>query len=204
MVPRAVFSTASFPTVEYVSALVTAQEVLMENSEHYIKQTNRNRYHIAAPGGIQSLHIPLVHANLYNVPIREVCISYDFPWQRNHWRAIQSAYNRSAYFEFYSDELHSVFFKPVSNLFDFNLTLLRWILKCLRVDLSIITTDAYKETWENATDLRNISNQKNTVPGIIKKFERYPQVFESRNGFIRNLSILDLLFNTGPSASLFL
>jgi hypothetical protein len=32
----------------------------------------------------------------------------------------------------------------------------------------------------------------------------YPQVFEVKHGFIPNLSILDLLFNEGPNASLYL
>ena len=31
-------------------------------------------------------------------------------------------------------------------------------------------------------------------------FERYPQVFEHKFGFIPNLSVLDTLFNQGPTA----
>ena len=35
-------------------------------------------------------------------------------------------------------------------------------------------------------------------------FDNYTQVFNQKHGFIQNLSILDLLFNEGPNAVLYL
>ena len=45
--------------------------------------------------------------------------------------------------------------------------------------------------------MRFLANAKTNPRG---DFPAYPQVFEDRHGFIPNLSVLDLLFNEGPSA----
>ncbi len=37
-----------------------------------------------------------------------------------------------------------------------------------------------------------------------KNFPKYPQVFEYKYGFIKNLSILDLIFNIGPESNNYL
>ena len=55
------------------------------------------------------------------------------------------------------------------------------------------------EGW--ADDVRNewlTKNFQNNSSAFI-----YPQVFEDRIGFQQNLSILDMLFNTGPGAGNF-
>jgi hypothetical protein len=38
----------------------------------------------------------------------------------------------------------------------------------------------------------------NAKKSLLINFEPYRQVFEEKNGFIPNLSIIDLLFNLGP------
>ena len=50
---------------------------------------------------------------------------------------------------------------------------------------------------EGVDDRRNLVMPKNYINWNPAK---YRQVFEERTGFFPNLSILDLLFNTGPKA----
>ena len=57
-------------------------------------------------------------------------------------------------------------------------------------------TESY-ETIPAATDIRAQIEQKNSKTDLALK---YTQVFEDKNGFIPNLSIIDLLFNEGPNA----
>jgi hypothetical protein len=201
MKPAAVFSTACFPTVEYISALISKHEIFMERHEHFVKQTNRNRYHIYGPNGVISLHIPLIHDGLNNQSINKVSIAYDIPWQRTHWRTITAAYNRSPFFEYYQDELGSLFFNEYEYLVAFNDKMLEWLLKCLKTEISINFTSAYSPTADLViNDLRLLSNSKTNQPLVKTDFKKYPQVFEDKHGFIKNLSVLDLLFNTGPQA----
>ena len=56
------------------------------------------------------------------------------------------------------------------------------------------------EEPENRTDFRSSVNRNYEV----NSFRPYTQVFTKKHGFISNLSILDLLFNEGPNAELYL
>ena len=66
----------------------------------------------------------------------------------------------------------------------------------LQVEIPTIKTTEYFVDTPN-TDLRYLAIAKSE-----KQFqlERYIQVFEENNGFLSNLSILDLLFMEGPNA----
>lgn len=198
---RTVFSTACFPATEYIAALIHASQVSFDTGEHFVKQTNRNRYHILSANGILTMHIPVIHEQLYTLPIREIRISYDAPWQRTHWRTLTASYNRSAWFEFYADDLHKLFFKKNNFLFDFNESMLHWIFHCLKREITFSYLHEYHELFPDSDDKRFLSDRKNNVPCIAEQFKSYPQVFEPKEGFISNLSFTDLLFNTGPAAT---
>ena len=62
-------------------------------------------------------------------------------------------------------------------------------------ELTVQYTESY-ETIPAATDIRAQIEQKNSKTDLALK---YTQVFEDKNGFIPNLSIIDLLFNEGPN-----
>ena len=65
-------------------------------------------------------------------------------------------------------------------------------------EIKVLTTeDALKEATEAAGDLRSIAEPK-ALAELTETPHRYYQVFAHRNGFIPNLSIVDLLFNMGP------
>jgi hypothetical protein len=62
----------------------------------------------------------------------------------------------------------------------------------------------FTDTWQpqlsdNETDMRERLSPKRE-PGAEFHFPYYSQVFEDRHGFLKNMSILDLLFCTGPQA----
>ena len=56
---------------------------------------------------------------------------------------------------------------------------------------------SYKIQYKNGLDLReNIENKKySSSENII-----YKQVFSEKNGFLNDLSIIDLIFNEGPNS----
>ena len=55
----AVFSTAYFPSLEYIRHILQFDEIIIETKEHFPHQTNRNRCHILGPNGIQTLTVPI-------------------------------------------------------------------------------------------------------------------------------------------------
>lgn len=122
-------------------------------------------------------------------------------WRNNHWRTIQSAYQKAPFFEFYSDELHTILFEPHRFLFDLNKSLLSFCLRNLKLDISIAETLSYqKEYTTEVVDLRNAINaKKHHSERSLYNAVAYTQVFG--NGFVENLSVLDLLFCEGPNAA---
>ncbi|MBN3034844.1 MAG: WbqC family protein [Bacteroidales bacterium] len=199
---RILLSTASFPPVGYIVRIVTADEVWMECHENYAKQTYRNRYCLYGPGGAVSLVIPVHRPAGHHTLITEVLTGRDSPWRRIHWRALESWYNRSPFFSFYAGELFPVIMEGPGNLFGFNQAALQLVLGWLGVEKPILLTSSYDRTPEKVTDLRYRIHPKRSGGSIgLALFPRYIQVFEHMAGFIPNLSILDLLFNEGPSGA---
>lgn len=184
------------PPVEYFTRLNQhRQNALIEREEHLIKQTYRNRAHIYSPDGLLALVVPVVKGSKVHTKMKDVKISYDFGWQRLHWMSLQSCYRRSAYFEYYEDDLARFYEDKPTFLFDYNEQLLHMILGMIKLKAEIAFTDEYHPTYPDRTDYRLSFNAKKE--GYAEQ-KPYFQVFEERKGFLHNLSIIDLLFSQGP------
>ncbi len=189
-------STAFFPPIEYMYYVLNENPVCIEAYENFIKQTYRNRCTIVSANGALDLSIPLINEGNKTL-ITEKKISYSENWQVKLWRAIESSYNNSPYFEFFEDEIKSVVLKEHEFLFELNKQSLQSITNILRVKPEIHYTTEYQNTPENLIDLRSVISPKEKSR---KSFPAYYQPFSERNGFIANASMLDLLFNEGLGA----
>jgi len=186
------------PPVEYFININTHKPgILIEREEHFPKQTYRNRADIYSPDGKLSLVVPVVKGSKNHTKIKDVKISYDFRWQRLHWMSLQACYRSSAYFEYYEDDLIPFYEKRFDYLFDYNEQLLNFLLKAIKMPLALNYTKTYEPAYPSLTDYRASMNPKKE---LISAQKPYFQVFEERKGFLKNLSIVDLLFNQGPQS----
>jgi hypothetical protein len=194
----AVFPLFYLPPIEYFSNLrVHKENVLFENAENFQKQTFRNRAIIHSPNGKLDLTVPVIKGSKSHTKMKDVKISYDFQWQRMHIMSLQTSYRSSAYFEFYEDDLSVFFEKKWNFLFDYNEELMNVLLKFLKLTIQFNYTDNFEKSYQDKYDFRDSIHPKNDSK---KQFKPYFQVFEERNGFFSNLSIVDLLFNQGPQS----
>jgi len=189
------------PNIAHFTAIVNAENVFLEMDDNYQKQTFRNRTHIYGSNGLLQLSVPVIHSLNNRQKYRDVKISNATKWQSLHWKSLQSAYSTSPFFEFYKDELQPLFEVKYDFILDYNLKCFVTICECLQLDLKLTKTKSFQKIVEDKTDLRHLVNAKKEVPIL---FESYTQVFNDKHGFIQNLSILDLLFNEGPNALLYL
>ena len=184
-----------FPSISHFVAMVKADAITFEMEDNFQKQTNRNRTYIYSPNGIQLLNIPVKHSKERHQKTKEVKIETDFDWQKQHFKSLEAAYRSSPFFEFFEDDIRPLFKKKHTYLMDLNFETIELVSKCLRMKLAYNTTTEYfQEVDSNSVmDFRKLANGKKDD----YKFEPYTQVFEEKQGFLNNLSILDVLFNEG-------
>lgn len=200
-------SSAYLAPVEYYTKLYDGDRIFIERYDHYIKQTYRNRCMIAGPNGPLSLTIPTEKSAHEHCCMKDVRISDHGKWQHVHWQALVSAYYTSPFFEYYQDDFRPFYEKSYTYLYDFNEELQILVCKLLDLQPEIQPTKCYKTDFkeESELDLRDLIRPKHGFDwDMAFKPKVYYQVFKEKNGFLPNLSIVDLLFNMGPEGLLVL
>ena len=185
-----------FPSISHFVAMAQSDLVTFEMDDNFQKQTNRNRMYIYSPNGIQLLNIPVKHSKTAHQKTKDIQLETAFDWQKQHFKSLEAAYRSSPFFEYFEDDIVPIFEKKHKFLMDLNLQTMEIVSKCLRFEFDYNETTEYFHTVDNKTDLRHLINGKKDT----SIFELYTQVFEEKNGFLNNLSILDLLFNEGRHA----
>lgn len=186
------------PPIEYFYEIWKhSSQIIIEQYEHFPKQTYRNRASIHSANGKLDLIVPVLKGEKVHTQIRDVKISYDFDWQRLHWLSLQTSYRSSAFFEFYEHEFVPFYEKKYDFLFDYNEGLFALLLKLLKLDVKYTFSESYEKSYPDLEDFRSAIH-----PKVQSTYQTKPyfQVFEDRNGFMPNLSIVDLLFNQGPNS----
>lgn len=193
------------PPISYFKAVyTTTQPLLIEQREHFPKQTYRTRASIHSANGKLDLIIPVKKGEKGrgHTPMKDVRISYEADWQRLHWMSLQTAYRTSAFFEFYEDELVRFYEERYAFLLDYNIAIFDVLTRLLKLDVRWDFTNTYETVHDDMIDLRSCIHPKTAaVDGDLKP---YYQVFSGRNGFLPDLSIVDLLFNQGPQSKNYL
>jgi hypothetical protein len=194
-------STAYFPPVQYISKFLFNEPVFIEKHESYQKQSYRNRCCIYGANGRQCLVIPVKKIHDDKTPIAAVQIDYTSDWRRIHLKSIESAYRLSAFYEYYADDIHNLYTDELPYLFDWNISLLKLILRWTGIG----NEPAETNSWEKHTELKDYRQSIHPKKRLARPDEHfapvtYQQVFIERFGFLPNLSMIDLLFNEGPEA----
>ena len=185
-----VFPTSYFPSVAYLKAICRAESPVIDLGEHYVKQTQRNRYSVLSANGPLDLSIPVIRPNGNKTLTGLIEVSEDLGWRRDHWRSITAAYSSSPYFEHYESEIQALVFQKTKLLSDFNFSALRFLQSTLQLEFEYISSPDYMEHPEIDFRYFNFPSDSQT----------YQQVMFGQEAFVSNLSVLDALFCLGPMA----
>ena len=224
-------SAAYFAPVQWFFHLNRGESAWIDRHEHFIKQTFRNRCIIASPQGALALSVPVEApsgGSLSHTPMSDVRISNHGKWRTEHWNALKTAYGESPFFEYYADDIRPFFERQWTFLFDFNFEITQKLCELLDIRPHMELTDRYipaeKTAAEGRSDpstdrLQPTDEPQKTVslqdfraairpknPPADPDFTPRPyyQVYRTEHGFLPNLSVLDLLFNMGNEAILWL
>ncbi len=179
------------PCIAYIHQVSQYPNIIIEAHEHFIKQTYRNRCSIYGANGRQNLIIPVLKKSS-KTPMKEVQISYEMNWQHTHFMAIHSAYKSSPYYDFYEEEIRALYSLKEKYLLDYTVRFFEWIMKVLKLDISISFTKEFAVANTHSIDIKNKISPKKAM---LIQHPQYPQVFEAKHGFIPHLSVLDWIFN---------
>jgi hypothetical protein len=208
----------------YFDQINRADVFVFYDDVQYDKHGWRNRNQIKTAQGRQWLTIP-VHSHAVvekSVPINQVEINWSKPWNEAHWKALTFAYGRAPFFRNYTPLLESFYQRHDVFLADFTIDLTVALARELGIYHTRFMRSSEIEVTGQKTDRLvqiliqlgvkhyisgpsakdYIENDKFAFAGITLEYMdyNYPEYPQLHPPFDPNLSILDLLFMTGPDA----
>ena len=204
-------SSAYFPPLSWIALTardmtlspdrVLPSHVQVEACENYQKQSYRNRCYILSADGPLMLQVPVVHGASW--AMADVRVDYSTPWVVRTQRALDTAYETAAYYEYYRDEVFALLDARPETLWELNLSTARFLLDKMGVTAELAPSACFAIPGSVADDYRYEVHPKrdDTVLRDLGLEKPYYQVFRERmGGFTPRLSGLDLLFNEGPDS----
>jgi len=175
-----------FPSIQW---FILAQKQGKNNLLKQFSAPNNkytNKYIIAGPNQLQTLTIPLISGSKSDY-FAQIQIDYSQKWIREHKNALQTAYGKSPFFEYYDYRIFDVFDKQIPELAKLNQSLLELTTKLVGLE----TIEFSQIENDDAQLIFNSDKMETPTP-------EFSQVFDAKYGFRPKVSILDLLFNLGP------
>jgi WbqC-like protein family len=201
-------------------------EYIIFDSAQYVKRHWHNRNRIKTANGIEWLTIPVVTKGRFEQSIEKVEI--EKPWASKHWRTLELAYKRAAFFEHFAPTVKGWYERAdeQTRLTDVNAIFLEGISELLGLTTRIVRDTAYPSEGTKTDRLLGIVRGAGAdhylsgpsardyfdepmfrAAGITPEwmsYDGYPEYPQLHGGFEHAVTVLDLLFNTGPQAPRYL
>jgi hypothetical protein len=216
----AIHQPEHLPWLGFFEKLRRADLFVLLDDVQFSKGDFQNRNRVKGSTGVQWLTVPIVHA--FPQEISEVEIA-GADWREKHWKTLVSCYARAPYFESFSASFESFYQQPRKKLGELNIAAIELLAnvfgiqtKCVRASelnvggqksdlvLNICQTvgaSAYYSGRAGSTYLDRDSFARAGIRIEVQNFNHptYEQLFTQKQGFVPNLSAVDLLFNRGAT-----
>jgi len=180
-----------------------------------------NRNKIKFVQGSKWLTVPVEKKNHLNTQIRDIQI-VDDGWQQRHLSLLRHAYSKSPFFVSYIGILEEIIggVKYVC-LIDLDLAILEFLFAELQIKTNIVLSSSFNQkgkksdlilsicqqldaefyiSGQNGVDYLNVKDFKQSQIEIGIQQYMHPTYTQAYTDFIPYLSVIDLLFNSGPNA----
>lgn len=181
-----IFPLYYFGNIASWKAIIAENELELATKQSIAKKSYSNRMVILMANGLQTLSVPLIGGRGSKTSFDEIEISYAENWVVKHKMALQSAYSKSPFYEYYMPYFELILDSKPIFLLDLNKAIFNEVLRLMKVTKEV-------------NEVENIATV-NFIPNQFEALLEYPQVFRYKFSFQPDLSIIDLLFCLGPKA----
>ena len=203
-----------FKKIEYSDIFVFLDDT------QFSKDSFDNRNKIKTKSNSKWIRVPLKRP-VFRKKLNQVMISYDTDWIKSHSELIYQNYKDAPYFSSYWNEIKKILDQKSNLLIDLNLNLISYFLKILQINTTTIKSSELKITKTKTQRLVDICAQLNAscyISGIGEKnyvdeslfknsdikltYENsiHPNYNQIHGNFMKNMSIIDLIFNEGEKS----
>ena len=181
---------------------------------------NRNRVKTAA--GPIWLSVPVRRSGYLEKTISDIEVDNASPWARKHWKSLQLHYGSAPHFARYADFFEDTYMRREwRTLVELNEHMLAWFLAELGIDVPVRSAADYEfhgaksdlvldmcrtlgaDVYIFGAQGRDYADMAAfRAAGVEPVFQdyRHPTYPQRYGAFLPNLSIVDLMFNCGPSS----
>jgi hypothetical protein len=220
----AIVQSSYLPWKGYFDIAHDVDEFIFLDEVQYTVRDWRNRNRIKTADGAQWLSVPV--GDDRKRVIHEVK-PVDASWQEKHWKSIRHAYGRAAFFPLYREFFEEIYLGTRwESLSDFNQVTTRRIAHELlglttrfvdsrqyagcgsKLDLilSLLEQSGATSYLSGPSALDYLEPERfaeRSLELLIKRYE-YPSYPQPHPPFMHEVSVIDLLFHTGPAAPTFI
>ena len=221
----AILQSNYIPWKGYFDLINSVDEFILYDTAQFTKNDWRNRNKIKTSGGLLWLSIPVRHR--FGQPIQDTVVS-DSTWGRKHWRSLSQAYARAPFFKMYEPAFGELYEKcsAESNLSNVNFEFIKEVCAILGIKTTITWSRDYSLADGQTMRLVDLCKQlggseylsgpaaKNYIePDLFARenikltyvdYSGYPEYPQLHPPFEHGVSVLDLIFNTGPKAGTYM
>jgi hypothetical protein len=218
----AVIQSNYIPWKGYFDIINSVDEFIFLDDAQFTKRDWRNRNRIKAEAGLRWLTIPVVSKGLYEQSIDQTMIAE--PWAEKHWKTLRVSYGKATCFRDLAPRIERAYEDVAGErlLSDVNHKLVTAICSILGIPTRISRSRDYPIAGKRTERLVSLCQaahateylsgpsaaayldiDKFAAAGISVRYadySGYPAYPQLHGPFEHAVSILDLLFNTGPAA----
>jgi len=209
------------PWKGYFDLINSVDVFIVLDSVQYTKSDWRNRNRIKTPSGGQWLTIPVKSHGKSRQSINEAVV-LDQAWREKHWETINRYYSKTKHYKDYSSLLEDLYSVTTNRLSEINREFIAAICKSLNIKTKILSDTEFdlvdgknsrilslcKQVGANEylsgpaassyLDINRFQNEGIEISYIsYSGYKEYKQLYPP---FIHEVTVLDLLFNTGDDA----
>ncbi|MET4445532.1 hypothetical protein ABIB75_003814 [Bradyrhizobium sp. GM2.2] len=217
-----IIQSCYIPWKGFFDLIGRCDEYVIYDRMQFVKRHWHNRNRIKTANGLEWLTIPVVTKGRFDQAIDEVLI--EKPWADKHWRALELAYRRAPFFDLLAPvvrvwyeradketrltDVNELFTREIAGLLGLRTRIVRDIAypadgtktKRLLAIARAAGADRYLSGPSARTYLDEALLAEEGITTEWMNYEGYPEYPQLHGDFEHGVSVLDLLFDTGPEA----